>query len=81
MGANRKQGWNLLVFLAGFTCLPAGIVYLGPIVTLIGLAFLIASAIGFYRIKPLEHGAPAEKLTVVLASSVPPTAERAVGTR
>ncbi len=55
MGANRKQGWCLFVFLVGFTFFPAGLVYLGPAFTLIGLAFLIGSAIGFYRIKPLEY--------------------------
>ena len=55
MGANSKQGWCLLFFLVGFTFLPAGLAYLGPVFTLIGLAILIGSVIGFYRIKPLEH--------------------------
>jgi hypothetical protein len=62
MGANSKQGWCLFVFLIGFTFLPAGIVYLGPIFSLIGLACLIGSAIGFYRIKPLEDGVPEASL-------------------
>ena len=55
MGANSRQGWCLFVFLIGFTFLPAGLIYLGPIFWLIGLGCLIGSAIGFYRIKPLEH--------------------------
>ncbi len=58
MGANSKQGWCLLAFLVGFTFLPAGLVFLGPVFSLIGLAFLIGSAIGFYRIKPLEYSEP-----------------------
>jgi hypothetical protein len=60
MGANSKQGWCLLAFLVGFTFLPAGLIYLGPVFALIGLACLIGSAVGFYRIKPLEYGEPAQ---------------------
>lgn len=56
MGANSKQGWCLFTFLVGFTFLPAGLVYLGPVFSMAGLVCLIASAVGFYRIKPLEHG-------------------------
>jgi hypothetical protein len=55
VGANSKQGWCLFAFLIGFTFLPAGLAYLGPIFTLIGLACLIGASIGFVRIKPLEH--------------------------
>jgi hypothetical protein len=79
MGANSKQGWYLLVFLIGFTFLPAGLAYLGPLFSLVGLACLIASAVGFYRIKPLEHAATPE-LSVVPPTS-PPKSERAAGSR
>ena len=58
MGANSKQGWYLFLFLVGFTFLPAGLVYLGYLFALAGLACLIVSAVGFYQIKPLEHGEP-----------------------
>jgi len=58
MGANSQQGWALLLFLIGFTFLPAGLFGLGPIFALIGLVCLIASGIWCYRIKPLEHMAP-----------------------
>ena len=59
MGANSKQGWYLFLFLIGFTFLPAGLAYLGSIFSLIGLVCLVASLVGFYRIKPLEHaGSP-----------------------
>ncbi len=79
MGANSKQGWYLLLFIVGFTFLPAGLAYLGPIFSLVGLACLIASLVGFYRIKPLEHAVTPELLVV------PPTApskpDRAVGSR
>jgi hypothetical protein len=55
MGANSKQGWCLFAFLVGFTCLPAGLAYLGTIFTLIGLILLIGSLVGFYQLKPLEY--------------------------
>lgn len=58
MGTNSQQGWALLLFLVGFTSLPAGLLALGPIFTIIGLVSLIASAIWFYRIKPLEQEQP-----------------------
>jgi hypothetical protein len=67
MGANSKQGWYLFLFLIGFTFLPAGIVYLGPIFSLIGLGCLIASCVLFYQIKPLEFQVPAEKLNAMPA--------------
>lgn len=51
MGANSKQGWCVFVFLLGFTCLPAGLAYLGPVCSVLGLIFLIGSAIGFYSLK------------------------------
>jgi hypothetical protein len=80
MGANSKQGWYLLLFLVGFTFLPAGLAYLGPIFSLVGLACLIASAVGFYRIKPLEHTARPETLSVVPPAAAPKP-ERAVVSR
>jgi hypothetical protein len=58
MGANSKQGWYLFIFLLGFTFLPAGLVYLGPLFTLFGLACLVVAIIGFIQIKPLEHAMP-----------------------
>jgi hypothetical protein len=80
MGANSKQGWYLLLFLIGFTFLPAGLAYLGPIFSLVGLACLIASAVGFYRIKPLEHAVKPEALSAVPPPHSPKP-ERAVGSR
>jgi hypothetical protein len=55
MGANSTQGWCLFVFLVGFTSLVVGLAYLGPLFSLAGLACLIGSLIGFFRVKPLEH--------------------------
>ncbi len=55
MGANSQQGWALLLFLIGFTFLPAGLFALGPIFVIAGLVCLIASFAWFMRIKPLEH--------------------------
>jgi membrane-bound ClpP family serine protease len=55
MGANRQQGWALLLFLVGFTFLVAGLFALGAIFSIVGLVCLITSAIWCYRIKPLEH--------------------------
>lgn len=79
MGANSKQGWYLFLFLIGFTFIPAGIAYLGFLFTLVGLACLIASLVGFYQIKPLEHGQPQANLQSVAAPvGSPATAKRAV---
>jgi membrane-bound ClpP family serine protease len=58
MGANSQQGWSLLLFLIGFTFLPAGIFALGPIFAVVGLICLIASFAWFAKIKPLEHLEP-----------------------
>lgn len=55
MGANSQQGWSLLLFLVGFTFLPAGLFGLGPLFTIAGLACLIAGLVWSYRIKPLEQ--------------------------
>jgi len=69
MGANSQQGWSLLLFLLGFTFLPAGLFALGPIFAIAGLACLIASAAMFMRIKPLEHAEPAQPSEPVTASA------------
>jgi membrane-bound ClpP family serine protease len=61
MGANSQQGWALLLFIVGFTFLPAGLFALGPLFSLLGLVCLIASAVWCYRLKPLEHGEPEAK--------------------
>jgi membrane-bound ClpP family serine protease len=55
MGANSRQGWALLLFILGFTFLPAGLFALGPIFAIAGLAMLLASFAWFVKIKPLEH--------------------------
>jgi membrane-bound ClpP family serine protease len=72
MGANSQQGWALFLFLIGFTLLPAGLAYLGFVFALAGLACLVASAIWFIRIKPLEY---AEEEGI--SASMPPS-KRAV---
>ena len=60
MAANRQQGSYLVVFILGFTFLPAGLVawsshpIIGVILTLAGLSLLIHSLVGFYRSKHLE---------------------------
>ncbi len=79
MGANSKQGWYLFLFLIGFTFVPAGLVYLGFLFTLVGVACLVVSLIGFYQIKPLEHGESRDDLQSVgaTATSAAPT-KRAV---
>ena len=78
MGANRQQGWALLLFIVGFTFLVGGFFALGIIFSIFGLACLIVSAIWCYRIKPLEHlgsqnlseeaGAPPETRRVASAA-------------
>ena len=55
MGANSQQGWALFLFVIGFTFLPAGLLALGPLFVMAGLACLIVSVVWFMRIKPLEH--------------------------
>jgi hypothetical protein len=65
MGANRQQGWALLLFFVGFTSLPAGLFGLGPFFSIAGLVCLIASAVWCYRLKPLEHGQPESQVEVV----------------
>jgi len=77
MGANSKQGWYLLVFIIGFTFFVAGLAYLGTLFTLAGLICLVASLVGFYQIKPLEHAtAPGLSVVSPTGTSKP---DRAVG--
>lgn len=61
MAANRQQGSYLAVFCVAFAVLPAGLIALanqrpiiGVLLTLSGLALLVHSLVGFYRIKSLE---------------------------
>jgi hypothetical protein len=60
MAANRQQGGYLAAFIVAFVALPAGAIALssnpiiGVILGLGGLALMILSLVGFYRIKPLE---------------------------
>lgn len=70
MGANSQQGWSLLLFLVGFTFLPAGLLILGPIFSITGVVCLVASAIWFYSIKPLEHLEPENKPRAVPVKKV-----------
>ena len=54
MAANRQQGTYLATTLVGFTAFPAGIAVgggKGMLTAVIGLALLVLSAVGFYRIK------------------------------
>ena len=63
MGANSQQGWCLFGLFIGFTVLVGGLAALsegasGMLATLAsvaGIALLVISCVGFYRIKPLEH--------------------------
>ncbi len=75
MGANRQQGWALLLFLIGFTFLVAGLFALGLVFSIVGLACLIVSAVWCYRIKPLEL---LESQNRSEAATVPPETRRAV---
>lgn len=75
MGANSQQGWSLLLFLVGFTFLPAGLFALGPIFSIVGLVCLIAAAVWSYRIKPLEEIEPQTKPEPV---SIPSKTKQAV---
>ena len=49
-----QQGVYLSALLAGFTALTAGFAGAGVLVTLVGLALLLYSAVSFYRIKSIE---------------------------
>lgn len=61
MAANRQQGSYLVIFLTAFTGFVAGLVLwagdhtaIGVIVTLVSIALLGYSLIGFRKIKHLE---------------------------
>ena len=54
MAANARQGTCLGTTLVGFTAFPAGLYIgggLGGVLAVAGLALLVVSAVGFYRIK------------------------------
>jgi hypothetical protein len=59
-----------------FTFLPAGFFALGPLFSILGLVCLIVSAVWCYRIKPLEHGQPENKIAPPVGE--PLKAKRAV---
>ena len=58
MAASKSQGSYFGVFLVGGTLLCAGVAYfaggLGKLLLLLGAVLLVASAVGFYKIKRLE---------------------------
>jgi hypothetical protein len=74
MGANRQQGWSLLLFIIGFTFIPAGLFGLGLLFTIAGLICLVASTIWFIRIKPLEHAEATKDIEI----ATPPRKKQAV---
>jgi hypothetical protein len=54
MAANRQQGSYLATALVGFTAFPAGLTVgggKGILTAIVGLALLVLSGVGFYRIK------------------------------
>jgi len=51
MGSTSAQGWYLFAFLLGFTLAPAGLVFLGWPVALLGFGLLALSFGGFRSIK------------------------------
>ncbi len=63
MGANSTQGWCLFGLFIGFTLLVGGLAalsegasaMLATLGSLAGIVLMVASCVGFYRIKPLEH--------------------------
>ena len=78
MGANSQQGWALLVFLVGFTFVPAGLFALGPLFVIVGAACLIASLVWFIRIKPLEYSQAAAPIVEAAKPAETPITRRAV---
>jgi hypothetical protein len=60
MAANQKQASSLILFLTGFTLVPAGLVTrlshpgMGLVVALIGLGLIILAFAGAHHIKRLE---------------------------
>jgi hypothetical protein len=63
MGANSAQGWSLFGLLLGFTLLVGGLAalsegasrMLATLGSVAGIALIVISCAGFYRIKPLEE--------------------------
>jgi len=62
MAASKSQGSYFGLFVVGGTVLCAGIAYIatgtGKLLLLVGAAILVASAVGFLKIKPLEGETP-----------------------
>jgi hypothetical protein len=62
MAASKSQGSYFGLFLAGGTLLSGGVAYFagasGKVLLLIGAAFVVASLVGFLKIKPLEGETP-----------------------
>ncbi len=61
MAANKQQGNYLTVFLSAFTGFVAGLVLwadshtgIGIVITLVSVALLLYSLVGFRKIRPLE---------------------------
>jgi hypothetical protein len=78
MAASKTQGSYLALFWAALTVLCAGLAYVtvgfGKLVLVIGLVGVVASLIGFMKIKPLEGrtagtaGVPLMKLAGILVT-------------
>jgi hypothetical protein len=64
MAASKSQGSYFGVFLVGGTILCAGIAYIGSatgkLMLLVGVGILLASLVGFLKIKPLEGETPVQ---------------------
>ena len=62
MAASKSQGSYFGLFLVGGTVLCGGLAYIasgtGKLLLVVGAAILLASAIGFLKIKPLEGDTP-----------------------
>src|SRR3989442_7144828 len=62
MAASKSQGSYFGLFLAGGTALCGGIAYVGSVtgkvLLLVGAGILLASLVGFLKIKPLEGATP-----------------------
>jgi len=58
MAATKSQGANFTLFMAGLTAVFAGIAFsssdVAKVVLIVGVAALVVSLWGFFRIKPLE---------------------------
>jgi len=62
MAASKSQGSYFGLFVAGGTLLSGGVAYIagasGKVLLLIGAAVIVASLVGFLKIKPLEGETP-----------------------